>query len=95
MEGVGGGQFNAVEASLLEHLHGGANRFGFAGDHRHLRRVFVGGNHVALRFTENGFNLLVGCRNAGHQAFVINLHRTHFRAACGRSTQRPVHVEDA
>ena len=80
---------------LLKHGHSGLDRFSFAGDNGHLRRVFVGRNHVAIGGFEHRFNRFVRGGDAGHQAFVVDFNRTHFRAAGGRSSQSTVHVQNS
>ena len=95
VEGVGGGEGHTREALLLEHGHGGLDRFGFAGDNGHLWRVFVGRNHIAIGGLEHRFNRFVGSGDAGHQAFVVDFNRTHFRAAGGCCSQSTVHVQNS
>ena len=92
---MGGGEGHTREALLLEHGHGGLDRFGFAGDNGHLGRVFVGRNHVAISGLEHRFNRFVGSGYTGHQAFVVDFYRTHFRAAGGCSSQSTVHVQNS
>ena len=94
MEGVRCCQWDTVESLRLKGGHHGLNGCCLTSNHRHFRRVFVGGNHVPFCFIEDGFHLLIRSGYAGHEAFIVNLHRAHFSTSSRCCTQGAVHVKN-
>ena len=95
MEGVGSCQFNAIEPLGFKRRHGFTNRCCLPGDHRHLWRILVGCDDVALGGFQHRFHLAVGSGNTGHEAFVVNLDRPHFGASSSGGPERTVHVQNS
>ena len=88
------GQWDCLESFLIKLSHSLLHGFGLSGNHRHLWRVLVGCNNVALNRIEYGCNFIVRSHDACHQAFVFDNNRTHFRAASSRCSQCAVHVQN-
>ena len=65
----------------LKSLNGDFNGRTFPGNDGLLCTVFVGGNHIAWNFIQNGLNLCWTGRNGCHLPRVINFDTCHFSAA--------------
>ena len=95
MESMRCGQRHTIESLRFEGRHRRFDRCGFACDDGHLGRILVGGDHVTFGCVEYLLHLVVGCRDARHEALVIDFDRPHFGAASGSGAQGTVHVQNA
>ncbi len=73
MEGVRHGNGACLDPAGFNEFDGPSHRFARSGDHRLVRAVFVGGDHVAVHFRDEFFGALGISRHHGHEARVSSL----------------------